>query len=415
MNKNVNCMILNYWYAHNYGAALTCYGVQCLAEKIGLSPKVINYIPKFQETYPNSFSEEFAEKYLKLTEKVENFGDFINLNNMCKIFITGSDQVWSQTLIKSHCKGTTQSVYMLDFVKNGNKKISCAASFGRTVFRDDYEQEVLYRHFLKQFDAISVREDNGLDILKGFGINDATQILDGAFYIPKEKLEEMTSGYKKGEKYIACFLLPYFTEENWYKKLISQIEKELNMPIKTFDFNNKTSVEEWLAYIKNADFVVTDSYHGFVFSMIFNVPFLQVKNAKTQSRFESIFRLFGIENNSIGKDDEIKFEKIFVKRDWEKINKKIAEEKQKAEIWLKQAVEKPVVDRSSYEVENFLLIKSQLDKAETKRSFRIYRHRKKIELKLFLSKILIKFVNKKIKKELEERIKYYKKTLKYIQ
>lgn len=415
LNNTADCMILNYWYAINYGAALTCYGIQCLAEKIGLSPKIINYIPRFEDTYPNSFSEKFAQKYLKLTEPVNDYEDFVKLNSYCKTFITGSDQVWAPNLTKTHCKGATQSIYLLDFVKNGNKKISCSASFGGLDFRGDYEQETLFRHFLKQFDAISVREDTGLGILKDFGVNGATQILDGAFYIPKEKLEEMTKGYKKEEKYIACFVLPYFKKETWYQKLLIKIEKELNLPVKNFEFNNKTSVEEWLAYIKNSEFVITDSFHGFAFSIIFNRPFVQVKNSKKQSRFESVFRLFNIENNSVGKDDEIDFEKIFIKRDWEKINKKIEEECIKAEKWLSYAVNLPTQDRSCYDVENYLLINSQLSRAEMRRSFRIYTHKRVIKFKLSLATLLKKFAKGKRKKELEEEIKYHKKTLKFVE
>lgn len=415
MPANIDCMILNYWFSLNYGAALTCYGVQCLAEKVGLNPKVINYIARYRDTYPNSFSEKFAQKYLNLTEPVKNFEDLYKLNDKSKIFITGSDQVWSTKYMKRACKDAVQSVYLLDFVKNGNKKISCSASFGDSSFKGDYEQEVLFRHFLKQFDAISVREDDGLDILKSLGIDNATQILDGAFYIPKEKLEEMTSEYKKEEKYIACFVLPYYRKQTWYKKLLSQIEKKLNIPVKNFEFDNKTPVEEWLAFIKNADFVVTDSFHGFVFSILFNKPFIQVKNSITQSRFESIFRLLDIENNSVGKDEEFDFEKIFVKRDWEKINKKIADECIKAEIWLKNAVKLPAQDRSCYDVENYLLINSQLSRAEMRRSFRIYTHKRAIKFKLSLVEFLKKFAKGKRKKELEEEIKYHKKTLKFVE
>ena len=69
--------------------------------------------------------------------------------------------------------------------------------------------------------------------------------------------------------------------------------------------------------------MVTDSFHGFVFSLIFNRPFVQVKNARAQSRFESMFRLLNIEDNSVSKEDKFVIEKILVKRDWNKINRKI--------------------------------------------------------------------------------------------
>lgn len=414
LDNKADCMILNYWYAINYGAALTCYGVQCLTEKFGLNTKIINYKPAFKKDYPNSFSEKFANKYFNLTAPINCYEDFLALNNSCKTFIVGSDQVWSPKHIETHCDNAIQSIYLLDFVKNGNKKLSYSASFGISDFQGDYEQEILFKHFIKQFDAISVREDDGINILKELGINEATHLLDGAFLIPKEKLNEMTKEFVSNEKYIACFVLPYFKKQKWYKNLVLKISEKLNLPVKYFDFNKTTPVEQWLAFIKNSEFVVTDSFHGFAFSLIFNRPFVQVKNAKAQSRFESMFRLLNIEDNSVSKEDKINFEKIFIKRDWEQINKKIEEEVLKAEQWMKNALENPVKDNSRYEFENFLLINSQLKTEETKRNLKLIKNYKKVLFDYNLTKFLKIFSKGKRKKELKEKIQNYKKQIKKI-
>ena len=389
-------MILNYWYAINYGAALTCYGIQCLLEKLGFQSKVINYMPeRFKEKYKDSFSQKFADKYLYLTSPVENYEDFIALNTNCSTFITGSDQVWCPKIIKTHCSNATESIYLLDFVKSDKKILSYSASFGVSEFEGDYEQEILFKHYLKQFDNISVREDDGIDILKNLGINDSTQLIDGAFLIPKEKLEEMTKDFEKKEKYIACFVLPYFKKEKWYKNLLNQIENKLELPIKYFNFDNKTPVEEWLAFIKNSEFVITDSFHGFAFSIIFNRPFVQIKNAKAQSRFESMFRLLNIEDNSIGKDDDLNVDNVLIKRDWEKINQKINEERLKAETWLMNAINNPTVDKSEFEVQNYLLTESQLRNKEVKYHLSLVNNKNKIFIKYRFYKILRIFSNRK--------------------
>lgn len=409
MEDKADCMILNYWHAINYGAILTCYGVQCLAEKIGLKPKVINYLTTFKKDFPGSFSEKFAQKYLNLTEPVKNMEDFIALNSKCKTFITGSDQVWAPGLMKGHCDDATQSIYLLDFVKNGRKKLSYSASFGYPKFLGDPEQENLFKHFLKQFDSISVREDDAINVLKDLGITEATHLLDGAFLIPKENLKKMTENYNSSEKYIACFVLPYFKEANWYKDFLLQAEQYLNLPIKPFEFDNKTPVEEWLAYIKNAEFVITDSFHGVVFSIIFNKSFVQVKNASSQNRFESLFRVLDIENNSLGEYDKINFNKIFIERDWEKINKKIENEIKKAERWLKKAIDSSPKDNSEYDFQNYLLIKSSIKELELQRKLRLLKNKDKYLRKYYLYKVLSSISFGKSRKKVKEKLNKYNK------
>ena len=88
IDDKYDCMILNFWSAVNYGAILTCYGVQCLCEKLGYESKVINLIGnpegincKFEE----SFAYEFAKKYLKLTQRVKTYDDFFKLIVIIKV------------------------------------------------------------------------------------------------------------------------------------------------------------------------------------------------------------------------------------------------------------------------------------------------------------------------------------------
>ena len=138
-NNQCDCMILNLWSCVNYGAALTCYGVQCLAESLGLSSKVIHYVPKIALVYKGSFAEKFAKKYLNLTTPVQNYNDFLLLNNNCNIFITGSDQVWNPGIMRTHHSNVSENIYLLDFVKKENKKISYAPSFGVTDFYNNFK------------------------------------------------------------------------------------------------------------------------------------------------------------------------------------------------------------------------------------------------------------------------------------
>lgn len=409
LDDKCDCMILNLYYAVNYGAVLTCYGVKCLMEKLKKNVKIINYIPEsLKEPYHGSFTEDFVKKYFNLTNICNNYEDFIRLNDNCSNFIVGSDQVWADFVLNNASKKLTSKIFLLDFVKNGSKKISYAASFGKANYENNIEEQNIFKHYISQFDAISVREDDGVSILKDIFAIDSQQLIDGAFHIPKEFLHQVTTSNVNNEKYIACFYLPYYKGSNWEDKISEQISNKLNMPLKKLEFSPKVSVENWLSFIKNAQFVISDSYHAIVFSIIFNVPFVQLINANSQSRFESLFRLLNVENNSISRyNKQIDFDKVFVKRDWDKINRIIDEEVKKAEDWMRDAIALPVKDKSQYEASNFLLTKNLLDKEVFEEKFWINLNKNKILKRYLRYKILSQICFGRKRKYYEsKRIKY---------
>lgn len=420
-NNQCDCMILNLWSCVNYGAALTCYGVQCLAESLGLSSKVIHYVPKIALVYKGSFAEKFAKKYLNLTTPVQNYNDFLLLNNNCNIFITGSDQVWNPGIMRTHHSNVSENIYLLDFVKKENKKISYAPSFGVTDFYNNFklnkEYKEIFQYYINQFDSISVREDDGVKILKDTFNIDSIQLLDGAFHIPKDKLDEMTKNYTKTEKYIGCFTLPYFQSQKWYGKILDKISKKLNVPVKNYNFNSTKSVEEWLGFIKNADFIVTDSYHAVVFSIIFNVPFIQIANAKTQSRFMSLFRLLNIDDNSINEKNapNLDIENIIKDYDWDSINQTVSLEIKKAADWLKTAINRQKEDKvQDMDFLNYFVSKTLFDKENLEKKIKYLYCKDKITRRYYRYKILSKITFGKIKKKYKARKNYYHKLVRFI-
>ncbi len=338
-----DCMIINLWFSLNYGAVLTCFGVKCLCEKLGLNAKVINFTPVKTKEYKGGFSEKFADKYLNLTNPIETFEDLKKLNDNCNTFIAGSDQIWGPFIEGiSRYWTLAHSAFMLDFVDNKNKKISYGASLGVADIKS-YSLSYLnkMKYYLPQFDFISVRENEGKQLLKDYFNIESEQLIDGAFLIPKEKLYEMTEEYEnKDGEYIAYFCLPYYHNEDIFKTKVDLISRKLNLPVKEWKFDRTADVEKWLAFIKNARFVISDSFHCCVFSIIFNVPFVQIINAvNSQSRFESVFRMLGIENNSIPpyiSGEELN--KTDFNFDWEKINKNIEKAVDKAEKWMINAI-----------------------------------------------------------------------------
>ena len=370
IHDTCDCMIINFWSAINYGAILTCFGVQCLAEKLGKNAKVINYVgyPKSVncKDYKKSFSYNFAKKYLNLTNEVKTYDDFYKLNKNCETFIAGSDQVWRNSCSKPLLKNDLSwTIFFLDFVRSNKRKLSYSASLGTNEVSGSPTDIEKMNFYLSQFDDISVREDRGVELLKeNFNIN-STQVLDGIFHIPLGLLEKMAEEYSSNEEYIGVFTLPYFKTQTWYKEVLDKISDKLNLTIKEFDWDYTTPVEKWLSFIKHSKFMITDSYHGTLFSIIFNRPFIQIKNApKVQSRFDTIFNIFNIQKKTVSKFDiEINYDELLKPLDWEFINNKIEEEKLKAENWMKQAFEKSIENKPVYPnfLENKIFEKKEQD------------------------------------------------------
>ena len=419
-NNNTDCcMIINFWSAINYGAILTCYGVQCLTEKLGKNAKVINYIgyPKSVncKKFKKSFSYKFAKKYLNLTNEVKTYDDFYKLNKNCETFITGSDQVFRKSCAKGVLNDKLNwTIFFLDFVRSNKRKLSYSASFGMSeISGTSYDLEKI-NFYLSQFDDISIREDRGVELLKeNFNIN-STQVLDGVFHIPLGLLEKITEEYSSNEEYIGVFTLPYFKNKEWYKNVLTEISKKLNLPIKEFDWDYTTPVENWLAFIKNSKFMITDSYHGTLFSIIFNRPFIQIKNApRVQSRFDTIFRILEIRNKTVSEADiEVNYDELLKSFDWNFINNKIKEEREKAENWMKEAFEKDIKEKPIYPnfIENNILEKQE-NFVDTK-TLALLLNKNKIYRNYLRCKLLVNFTfgekrkhYKKKKKELKAKVK----------
>lgn len=164
-----DCMIINFWSAVNYGAILTCFGIQCLVEKLGKNGKIINYIgyPKSVRCvdFKKSFAYNFAKKYLNLTSEVKTYDDFYKLNKYCDTFIAGSDQIWrnqcSKPLLR---KDLNWTIFFLDFVRSNKRKLSYAASIGTKEIPGTPTNLKKMNFYLSQFDDISVRENRVVEL-----------------------------------------------------------------------------------------------------------------------------------------------------------------------------------------------------------------------------------------------------------
>ena len=332
---------LNYaWIKNNYGALLTSFALNKLLDiTYNKQPIVVNndFIKYKTNEKKYTFSDNFRKKYFKFTKHCATYYDFFKLNTLSNIFITGSDQVFRLPGYNDKFE------YLLSFVSPTHKKIAFSASFAidKKELLNTTDKRVIEKAKLlfNGFDYISVREKSAVDIMKNIFNIDAEWIIDPVFILDKtiyNKLIENSSIDYSNQ--IISYVLDSSKD---YEKAYKFLEKKFNTKvIKTA--NSNIPVENWLASIKDCKFLITDSFHGLCFAIIFNKPFICITNKKRgATRFDSILEMLNIENQCINNINEIYKKNCIFDIDYEKVNKRIFEETQKGLRFLKKALDSP--------------------------------------------------------------------------
>lgn len=256
--------------------------------------------------------------------------------------IVGSDQVWRKAYMGNYYKN-----YFLDFVDSKKcRKIAYAASFGKNYWEGNGDEEEI-SNLLKDFKAISTREKSGVDICQNtFNFNNAKHVLDPTLLMNKTFYLNICSKYDI-KKEVNGGLLTYILDESDEKKDIINFIKNLHSLTNIynlFGFNNSNniiySVPEWLMAFNKADFIITDSFHGTVFSIIFNKNFVVIGNKnRGLDRFVSLLELFNLKDRMIFSLDELK-EKKLKNINYKKVNEILKQEQIKSLNFLDLALNK---------------------------------------------------------------------------
>lgn len=250
------------------------YRLRMLPRRLALLPKYFCY-------------RKFNRKYLNLTKKRYLTEQSLSDLEAFDAFVCGSDQIWSS--VRNKCG--EDGAFFLSFAKN-EKKIAYAASFGAAEISE--AGEACVKRYLPSFDAISVREASGVALLKQYAIA-AQQVLDPVF-LPDKILWEQLARPVKGlpDRYVLTYGYDSCTNLN------ELAAEQIDLPVVSLSsrkFGNY-GPEEFLYMIKNAELVVTSSFHAVAFSLIFETPFIAIKtgNAALFERLGSILQLTGLEN-----------------------------------------------------------------------------------------------------------------------
>lgn len=283
--------------------------------------------------YDDSNLKAFIEHYILLTRELRTskaLSHYVDKHQLGAI-IVGSDQVWREAYVPDLLD------YFLGFCKRtyAGKRIAYAASFGTD--RCDYNREVLRkcRTLIEKFDALSVRENSGCEILREkFSVNapvvlDPTLLLTAKDYEPLFLQENIGS---IGRKTLVQYILDGIGDE---AKIIADIASfysyeciELSTsPRKENGALGKLDgVGQWLEAFANATFVVTDSFHGCVFSIIFNKPFVAIANRdRGLSRFATLLEHFSLQNRLVYSFSEyiLRREELRERIDYTNVNKRL--------------------------------------------------------------------------------------------
>lgn len=338
--------IITFHWATNYGAVLQTFALKTSLEQLGHDVCIINYKPSIYDfnIFRCLFSrkilklgtellkykkhlllEIFRKKYLNETIRYYTTKELQNNPPSLDAYISGSDQVLNVYFTSyGEGKNSFTTAYFLDF-GNHIKKIGYALSFGTMSYPEDLVTKVA--PFLTDFDKISVRENSGCKIVSDITKKRAFLVPDPTLLIERVVYDKLVSIAGKLPSDILFYILRDCQSN--VKRINNIFKNEGNKSI-IIGEQTVMSLEKWINAINGTQFFVTNSYHGMILSLIYNVPFLVLKahdlSSGMNDRFYTLLNILGLENRivdelSIRKIDEMKSHVI----DWNTINIKIAD------------------------------------------------------------------------------------------
>lgn len=299
-------------------------------------PKAKDYFGTSKDKRDRAHVIRFIETYIKKTPRLysDQAVQKVFAEKKFDAVIVGSDQCWRPIY------SPNISTYFLDFLENDQsiKKIAYAASFGTDQWEFDEQQTQMAKRLIKQFDAVSVREKQAVELVRDKLNAEASFVLDPTLLLDKEDYLKLIEAHQPPLPKSQGIYTYVLDTGGWKDQVINHVAKSLNTEV----FNNQPkatietpsanpddyiipSIEGWIKGFVDADFVVTDSFHGTVFSLLFNKPFVSLLNSdRGASRFYSILSELGLEDRLITEYDEAKINALLSQEiDYQQVNEKL--------------------------------------------------------------------------------------------
>lgn len=353
---------------NNYGGLLQAFALQKTLKQLGYEAWIIqreepyihqNFIWKILRSIKKSLSKLFSPYYIS-TKEINKTTQFTRLfaqkyinpktpilqstkalqtyiyKHPFDAFIVGSDQVWRP--LYSPCITN----YFFDFIEDEKiKRIAYAASFGVDYWEFSPEQSIICSTLAKKFQAISVREKSGIDLCNKYLHVQATHVLDPTMLLDRIDYDQLITDYgeTKLEGGLFYYLLDQTEEKMNFIDLVAHdfqltpfttmqeippLPKNIKRDIQKCTF---PPVTQWLQSFRDAKFIITDSFHGCVFSIIYNKSFLVFPNKERGlSRIESLLKTFELEDRLITNSSCSHYMSNEI--NWKKINEKRKNERE---------------------------------------------------------------------------------------
>lgn len=318
---------------YNHGASLQAFAFQRYLSELGHEVEIIDYKPDYLSGHYKLWSvdnskydkpiikqiyllaklsgrlialrrkrkfDEFTQKYLRLTSHRYHSNEELKVNPpKADVYIAGSDQIWN-TLF---CNGRDAAFY-LDFAPKGSKRVAYAASFATKDVVEEYKPFV--REMLHGFYSISLRERISLPLLESLGRKDGVTVCDPVFLLSSEQWNKILPAFSIEEKY----LLVYDTENsNKIRDIALSIAEEKKLKIFNISGSRKSYVDkdfwasspiDFVQLIRDAEFVVSNSFHATAFSLIFHREFCVVNRSEAiNERMLSLLEQYGLQDRLI--------------------------------------------------------------------------------------------------------------------
>lgn len=325
--------LLTIHWGRSYGAVMQTYATAKLLEKNGHDVTVINIIhPRLKFFYKRiraffyffmdcQFSL-FKHRYFpKLSRKMYRFT--LEKFPVANYVVIGSDQVWNREITSPF-----DLLYYVNF-DDKVKKVSLSSSFGKSEWNENYEYTKQVKTCLEKFSALSVREDTGNVILRDiFGL-ESTVLIDPT--LAYADFDELLLNNKKKNQ-IFTFL---FSNKQETKNIVNSISTDLNLPVfkhSKLSYYLNNGPRQWLTNICNSKYVITDSFHGLAFSIIFKKQFFVLcADEKKFTRLKSLLDLLGLQDRYIQSEEDYfqRKESLFDEIDFYSVDNKLRVEQEK--------------------------------------------------------------------------------------
>ena len=362
--------LITFFRHHHYGAQLQAYAAMRAMTELGHPCQIIDYRPDYDAGLTDLFRKggvrtqlsnvHTATHYAAIKRRSERFDAFVaeymNLSpkrytsyeQLCQdppaydVYVTGSDQTWNPSIYPDH---TFDPAYLLGFVKEG-KRISYAPSMGSRDFTKEENEKL--RSALEKYDAVSVREAAGSKLVTTATGKEPVTVLDPTLLLTREQWVELAVAPEFDFPYILCY---YISDHSALDPYAEELAKRTGLPIVQVGMRRKlkyadrvvldAGTREFLGLFQNASYVLTNSFHGTVFSIQFGKEFYTTVSPKEMahpenSRVYSLLTRLGCTTRVAGMENA---DNLDTPVDYETVNGRLERQRERCLNWLSAAIE----------------------------------------------------------------------------